>query len=168
MELYDVIKNRKSIRRYRNEPLPDGALERILEAGRLANSAKNRQEWAFIIVTDSETKAALVPACHDQSFVAEAAAVIVGCATDEYTMRCGQPAHVIDTSIALDHIQLAATEEGFGTCWLGSFYQDQVKCILKIPDKISIIGILTVGIPDEGGDPKSRKRLEEIVRYERW
>ncbi len=168
MEFFDTIEKRKSIRKYRNEPLPDGVLEKILTAGRLANSARNRQEWAFIAVTDTETKERLVPACRNQDFVAQASVVIVGCAIGEYEMRCGQPADVIDTAIALDHMQLAATALGLGTCWLGSFYQNRVTEILYIPDKVSIIGILTVGIPDESGREKSRKSLDEIVYYNKW
>lgn len=168
MDLFDAIVKRRSIRKYINKPLPESALSKILEAGRLANSARNRQEWAFIAVTDDELKEKLVPACRDQDFVAESGALIVGCATNEYTMRCGQPAHVVDTSIALDHMQLAASALGLGTCWLGAFYQDKVKEILDIPDNISVIGILTVGIPDETGRDKKRKPIEEIVYYNKW
>ncbi len=168
MNILDAIRNRKSIRKYKNEPLPDGALDTILESARLANSARNRQEWAFVVVSKDDVKRKLVPACNNQAFVAEASVVIVACATNEYTMRCGQPAHVIDTSIAIDHMQLASEALGLGSCWLGSFFPDQVSKILDIPDDISIIGILPIGVPAEEGREKSRKTLDEIVHHEKW
>lgn len=168
MEFFEVIERRKSIRKYSREPLPEGALEKILNAARLANSARNRQEWAFIAVTDEDIKERLVPACRDQEFVAECGAVIAGCATNEYVMRCGQPAHVVDTSIALDHMQLAAADLGLGSCWLGAFYQDKVAEILKVPDEVTIVGLLTVGVPAGEGRPKKRKSLEKIVHRETW
>lgn len=168
MDVIGAIRTRRSIRRYKDESLPEGAIDTLLEAARMANSARNRQEWAFVVVSDRGTKQKLVPACNNQSFVGDASVVIVGCATSELTMRCGQPAHAIDTAIALDHIQLTAVELGLGTCWLGSFFPEQVARILDIPEDVTIIGILTIGIPDENGREKSRKDIREIVHKEKW
>jgi len=169
MDFYQLIKSRKSIRHYKHELISEDLMESILDAGRLANSARNLQEWKFVVVTDWETKAKLIPACRDQQFVGEAGAVIAACAIKkDYTMRCGQPAHIVDLSIAVDHMQLASHYHGLGTCWLGAFYQDRVKKILEIPDEIEVVALLVVGYPAEDGREKSRKSLKEIVYREKW
>jgi len=74
----------------------------------------------------------------------------------------------IDVAIAIDHITLKAAEEGLGTCWIGSFYEDQVKAILGIPADIKVVQLLTVGYPADSAVEKKRKSMEEIVRHERW
>ncbi|HHS50863.1 MAG TPA: nitroreductase [candidate division Zixibacteria bacterium] len=168
MEFKDLITARKSIRSFTDAPLPDGALDFILEAGRLANSAKNRQKWAFVVVENSETKKTLVPACRNQAFVGESAVVIAVCATDEYYMSCDNPAHFIDASIALDHMQLAVADLGLGSCWLGAFNQDAVRDILGIPKDIIVVGLLVIGVPADQGRPKTRLPIEEIVHREKW
>jgi nitroreductase len=142
----------------------------ILEAGRLAPSAYNRQEWRFIVVSDVETKKKLAEAANGQTFVGEAPVVIVACAvTDEHVMRCGQLCYPIDVAISLDHISLAAVEYGLGTCWIGSFYEDKVKEILGIPEKVRVVELMTLGYPaDSPEKEKNRLPLKEIVKYERW
>ena len=93
----------------------------VFEAGRLAPSAKNRQEWRFIVVRDGEVRR-IGEAANGQSFVGEAPVVIVACGVvDGYVMSCGQPSYPLDVAIALDHISLAAVEVGLGTCWIGAF-----------------------------------------------
>ena len=169
MTIYEIISRRKSIRKYEDKPVPADVLDRILDAGRMANSARNRQEWAFMAVTDAEIRKALVPACRDQKFVAGAGAVIAICSTEsEYIMACGVPAYAVDCSIAADHIQLAACAEGLGTCWLGAFYQDKVKEVLDIPENIKVVAVLTIGYPAEEGRPKTRKEMGEILFREKW
>ncbi|MCK5833555.1 nitroreductase family protein [bacterium] len=168
MEFNELIKKRKSIRKYKSEALPPGSLDKILSAGRFANSARNRQKWAFIVVTNKEMLQALVPACRNQAFVGEAAALIAVCSTEEYTMSSGNPAHFIDCSIALDHMQLAATSLELGTCWLGAFNNDKVGKLLSVPDEIWVVGLLTIGIPNEEGREKNRISLEDLVHYNKW
>jgi nitroreductase len=83
-------------------------------------------------------------------------------------MECGQPAYPIDLAIAIDHITLKAVEEGLGTCWIGSFNEEEVKKILGIPNNIRIVTLLTVGYPEYVPSPRKRKKMEEIVAYEKW
>jgi len=172
MSVMDVIKLRKSVRSYADAPLEDEALGQILEAGRLAPSARNLQEWRFVVVRDKELLTKLVPACKDQKFVGEAGAVIVACSDlTEYQMSCGQLAYPIDLAIAVDHMSLAAAELGVGSCWIGAFYEDKVKELLSIPENVRAAIILVVGRPSTPLDeiePKPRKALEEIVRYDAW
>ncbi|MBN1422455.1 MAG: nitroreductase family protein [Planctomycetes bacterium] len=172
MKILDAIRARRSVRVFRAAPIPEDALLRILEAARIAPSARNIQEWKFIVVRDAETKRRLVPACANQAFVADAPIVIAGCATvTDYVMRCGQPAHAIDLAIAIDHMTIQAAAEGIGTCWIGAFYEDQVRGVLGVPEQVRIVQLLCLGVPDEPLDPdqpKKRKALSEIILEERW
>lgn len=84
----------------------------------------------------------------------------------DYVMLGGIPAHPVDIAIALDHMTLVAVEEGLGTCWIGGFYQDQVKQILSIPEKYKVVALLPVGYPAESPRKKPRKPLEEVVCYD--
>ena len=81
-------------------------------------------------------------------------------------MPCGILAYPVDLAIATDHMTLAAIDLGLGTCWIGAFAQDEVKRILKIPEKLKVVSLLTLGYPDEPGRPKMRKTLKEIICYE--
>lgn len=167
MDVFEAIKNRRSIRKYQERDIEEEKLERILEAARLAPSARNRQEWRFIIVKDKTKREELVKeASPHQLFMLQAPIIIVAYVLDkDYIMRCGVPAHYIDVAIALTHIHLQAVEEGLGTCWIGSFYQDKVKKVLNLPEEAEIIQLMTLGYPDENPDPRPRLPLNEIVRF---
>lgn len=166
MDVQTAIKTRRSVRRYKPEPIPDKKLRAVLEAGRLAPSAHNDQPWQFIVVKDREKKKRLAQAAAGQSFIADAPVIIAGVATDpEDVMSCGVPAYAVNLAIALDHITLAAVEQGLGTCWIGAFSQEQVKRILDIPAEYKVVALLPCGFPADRPSAKSRKTLEEIIRY---
>lgn len=170
MTVMEAIRLRKSVRAFLDRPVEEEKLRAVLEAARLAPSASNRQEWRFVVVRDPETRKKLVPAARDQAFVGEAPVVIVCCAeTDNHRMTCGQLCYPIDVAIAIDHMTLAAVELGLGTCWIGAFYEDQVKKILGIPDSIRVVELLPLGYPaDPSPKEKVRKPLEQLVHWERW
>jgi len=169
MEVFEAIKLRRSIRSFVDKPIEEEKLLRVLEAGRLAPSAKNLQEWKFVVVKDRDIKKKLAVAANDQPFIAEAPVVIVGCATlVNYVMSCGQYAYPIDLAIAMDHMTLQAVEEGLGTCWIGSFKEDEVKRLLHIPEKIRIVELLPIGYPKTVPPARARKKLEEIICFDRW
>lgn len=105
-----------------DKPIEEAKLRVVLEAGRLAPSARNLQEWRFILVKDSDVRRKIGQAANGQEFVGDAPVVIVACAvTDLRVMSCGQLCYPIDVAIALDHISLVAVELGLGTCWIGAF-----------------------------------------------
>lgn len=170
MDVLDAIRTRKSVRKYLNKTVEKEKLITILEAGRLAPSASNRQEWRFVIVRDRETKRKLAEVANRQTFIGEAPVVIVACAQiDGHVMKCGQLCYPIDVAIALDHITLAAVELGLGTCWIGAFDENEVKEILGIPPEIRVIGIMPLGYPSNSSVVnKKRLPLNEIVKYEHW
>ena len=169
MALLKQIKERYSVRSYQNRNVEKEKLEIVLEAGRMAPSARNIQQCRFVVVQDAELRKKLVPAANNQSFVAEAPVIIACCGIDiDYVMRCGQLAYPIDVAIAVDHMTLQAVEEGLGTCWIGSFHEDQVKSILKIPGDARVVELLTLGYPNDRPVTKSRVPLDQIISYDRW
>ena len=169
MDVIDAIKARRSIRAYQDRSVEDEKLRAVLEAGRLAPSAGNFQDWKFIIVRDKEKRQRLSAAAKDQVFVAQAPVVIAACGTvTEYIMTCGQHTYPIDVAISVDHMSLEAVNQGLGTCWIVAFYEDQVKEILGVPDKIRVVVMLTLGYPAESPSSRPRKKLEEIVVYDSW
>lgn len=169
MALMEQIRKRYSVRSYLDRPVEKEKLDTVLEAARLAPSASNVQEWRFVVVQDAETRKKIVPAANNQTFVGEAPVVIACCATNiEKVMRCGQIAYPIDVAIAIEHMALQAVEEGLGTCWIGSFYEDQVKDILGIPEDVRVVELLTLGYPADKPKPKSRVPVEKIACYDKW
>jgi nitroreductase len=170
MTVEEAIRARQSVRSYLDRPIEKDKLVKLLEAARLAPSAANRQEGRFVVATDPAVRKKLARAAANQGFVAEAGCVIAACAkTDYHEMRCGQLSYPIDVAIQIDHMTLRAVELGLGTCWIGAFYEDQVREILGIPEDIRVVELLAVGYPaDAGLRPKSRRPLEEIAYGEKW
>lgn len=169
MELMKVIEDRRSIRAYKNKEVETEKLNSVLEAGRLAPSANNRQEWGFIVVRDKEKIQKLAVASKNQKFVAEAPIVLVACGTEiDNVMTCGQPTYALDVSIAFSFMMLEATNQGLGTCWLGAFYEDQVKEILEIPNNIRVVAMTPLGYPDSTPSERPRKSIEQIISYDKF
>jgi nitroreductase len=167
MELMEVILKRESVRTYENKPVPEEKLLKVLEAARLAPSASNRQRWKFIVVRDAERRRQLSRATGGQPHVAQAPVVIAAVSTmPEYVMRCEVPAYPVDLAIAVDHITLAAADEGLGTCWIGAFSQDEARAVLGVPDDCKIVTLLPLGFPRQDRREKTRKSIDEIVCYE--
>lgn len=158
------------MREFTNAPVEKEKLDRVLEAARLAPSARNLQEWRILVVTDENRRAALIEAAGGQSFVGRAPVVLICCAeTDHHLMHCGLKSYPIDVAIAIDHMTLAAVEEGLGTCWIGKFDPAAVRAVCGIPDEIEVVQLLPLGYPaDPAATPKKRKASEEIIRYETW
>ena len=168
MDLMQAIRARRSIRNFLDKYVEEELLLAVLEAGRLAPSARNMQDWRFIVVRDAATRSLLAKAARGQEFVGQAPVVIAACGTSDLVMTCGQPAYAIDVAIALDHMTLAAASLGLGTCWIGAFYEDKVKEILGVPPEIRVVALLPLGYPAEEPGPRGRKSLDEIVAREHW
>ena len=168
MTLMEAIIGRRSIRAYDSKPVEKEKIEAVLEAARLAPSARNRQKWQFIVITDPDIKEKMLDACNNQQFVKQAPAIIVACGKDPGFMSCGQPVETIDVSIAFSFLILKAYEQGLGTCWLGNFNKDKVKSLLGIPDDVSVVAITPLGYPAEEPDAKPRVAMEEIVSWDKY
>jgi len=161
MSLLDVIFNRASVRRYKNEPVPREVLLNILEAGRRAPSAMNAQPWHFIVVTDPKIKHALSQR-RWAGFVKDAAFIIVGCG--EKRRRWS----TVDVAIALQNMVLAAEAQGLGSCWIGDFDEKELRELLGIPEDLKVVALVSFGYPAEKPGPRTKKPLEEIVHYNRF
>jgi len=171
MKVLDVIQKRRSVRKYKEDPIPEKDLMRVLEAARLAPSGKNFQPWKFIIVKDKALKEKLAQASAGQFFMAEAPIIIVGCGfPDNCYAHMGRymKSWSVDVTIALEHLMLQAQEEGLGTCWIGSFEEEEVKAILNIPENVKVLALTPLGYPDEIPRFRGRKSLDEIISYDRF
>ena len=169
LPVLDVIRERGSIRRYQSRSIPKDELLKILEAATLAQSASNRQPWQFIVVTDSAMKERLVEAARNQSFVSEAAAVIVCLAKLKESAKVGPfDSFLVDLAIAVENMALTAWDLGIGSCWIGAFSEEKVKRLLGIPEDLRVVSLLTLGYPAEKPSAKRRKAIQEIFYYERY
>jgi len=170
LKVFDAVKKRSSIRRYLEKPIEVEKLKVVLEAGRIAPSARNLQEWRFIIVKDLDIRRKIGEAANGQVFVGEAPVVIVACAvTDGRVMSCGQLCYPIDVAIALDHMSLVAVELGLGTCWIGAFDEGKIKEILGIPNDVRVVELMPIGYPKfDRTKKKDRLSFEKVVRYDHW
>lgn len=164
MDVFEAIRTRRSIRSYADRPVEEEKLRQVLEAGRLAPSASNRQDWIFVVVRDAARRQKLVAACRDQKFIGQAPVVLVVCATDAaYRMRSGMRIAAVDPTIAADHMTLAAAALGLGTCWIGAFEPEKVVAVLDLPPGATPVHVLPLGYPAEHPEPRARKPLEDVV-----
>jgi len=161
MDTLQTIRERRSIRRYRPDPIPAADLNQILEAGRLAPSAANRQPWRFILVTEPKQKAALAQACGGQIWLADAACILVVVGLPEISAKW----YRVDVAIAMQNMVLAAWSLGYGTCWIGAFDPAQVKQVCGIPDDAEVVACTPIGVPDISPAPKPRKEIAEIFAH---
>ena len=170
MDALELIKTRRSVRSYQDRSIPEDLLERLLEAARWAPSARNLQPWKLVVVRDEQRRKALAEAAHGQRFVEKAPVILAAVAVDpERMMSCEVPAYAVDTAIAVDHLTLAAADEGLGTCWICAFEQDRVRQILNVPDSCKVVALLPVGYPaDAPPSHRSRKPIEELICYEQF
>ncbi len=161
MDVFECILSRRSIRSFKDEPVPDEALERILEAARWAPSAVNRQPWHFIVIRNRETLRRIASLARYGSFISQAP-VAVAVVTDPSSRW-----HLIDGSGAVQNMALAAWEMGIGTCWIGSLDRERVKEILRVPEELHLLTVLPFGYPSKVGT-STRRPLESMIHQETW
>lgn len=185
MDVFEVMKWRRSVRKFAPRKIEREKVLQILEAARIAPSSSNRQAWHFVVI-DDKSIIEQIPrqvAMGDKliiKWLKDAPLVIAGCYTKAVThyiaQLFGHENHLVDISIAMTHICLAATALNIGTCFVGWFNGSKLKKLLKIPRKYNIAVLLALGYPaDEstgqgiaGIAPRPRKALEEIVSYNKY
>ena len=170
MKIIEEIENRRSIREYSPKKIEPEKLARILEAARLAPTARNQQDWKLVLVNTPDIKEKLVDsASPHQQFLKGAPIIIVACALNPtYIMRCGHPAYLIDLAIVLEHIALQAVREGLGTCWIGSFDEGKAKTVLGISKDVRIVELMSVGYPAQMPPARSRKSIQDLIGWNSW
>lgn len=170
MELFDVLKNRYSVRAYTSAPVEEAKLQQVLEAARLAPTAANRQPVRIIVVETAGREAALKRIYKPDWFV-EAPLVLCVCGVkaEGWVRRHDGKSYVdVDAAIVMDHIVLAATALGLGTCWIAAFDPDAAREVLALPRGVSPIIFTPLGYPDDQPHPKQRKDLGDLVRQNQW
>jgi nitroreductase len=162
MSLINLILSRRSVRLYENKDIPEEVLKQILEAGRRAPSAANRQPIHFVIVNDQYI---LKNLCNNliNRFVKYAPLAIVGFA-DIKSLLTGKWA-VIDTTIAMQNMVIAAWSLGIGSCWIGACNEKKIKEMLRIPDQWKFVALLTFGYPAEQPKQRKKKPFEKMFSF---
>ena len=166
MDVYRCIRNRRTIREFKPDPVPEPVILKILQAARWAPSSSNTQKWHFILVTDKDTLTELGRIATQGPFIAQAPMAIVIVMEDA-------PRPQLDAGRALQQMELMAWSEGLGTCFVGVRVEEQRKAVtelLNIPDEMELITILPFGYRTDGPRPKGtpRKPMEEIAHREKF
>ena len=164
VETLQAILKRRSIRRYKRQSMPDEDVKQILEAGRQAPSAANRQPWHFVVVGDPGQKDRVARACNGQMWMADAAYILVAIGLPQVTEKW----YKVDVAIALENMVLAARSLGYGTCWIGAFDQAQVKEVCEVPTELEVVACTPLGVPDIEPAARTRKPWAEVFSVDRY
>ncbi len=173
MELYEALEGRRSIRKYTADPVPNEALQKMLNAARIAPSWSNKQCWHFIVVREQSRKEKLAESLPAENpckkAVAAAPVVIVLCADPRASgHQDGKDYYLLDAGLAMQQFMLAAYAEGFGTCWVAWFDESKARTACSIPEPHRAVALTPLGFPARRPSPRPRKELEEIVFGEEW
>jgi nitroreductase len=156
VDVFEAIGSRYSVRGYKSEPVSDETLQRVLEAARQAPTAKGREEeLARVYRRPWLLQAPLVLA-------------VVAVPGEAWRRMDDKPYDEVDATIAMDHLVLAATALGLGTCWIAAFDPAAVREVLALPDHVEPIALTPLGYPDKARTETGRRPLDELVKYERW
>jgi len=163
MDVFESVRTLLAVRSYRDTPVPDAVVRRIVEAGRLTGSGMNRQPWHFIVIRDGETLRRLGALASSGPYVAQAPLAIV-VATDRTRFA------VSDASRAIQSMLLTAWADGVGSNWVGFGGLDNARALLNIPANLDVLAILPFGYPARpvGRGKKQRKPLGEVAHLERY
>ncbi len=169
MELIPGIAEWQSTRKFTDQIVDTEALTRILEAGRKAPSAKNRQPWRFVVVKDGTTRGRIESAAFGQEHVGQAPVIVAACTTNvDYKMPNGQLSYPIDLTMAVSFMMLQAVSEGLGACVVTTYNEQEIKDILTVPYSMRVAMLLLIGHPADKPFPIQRKPLSRIVSYDHW
>lgn len=169
MDVMPEILSRHSVRSFTSQPVEKDQIERILEAARLAPSAKNRQEWRFVVIQKKETRQKIMEASFNQEYVGQAPAIVAVCTTNiDYRMPNGQLSYPIDLAFASAHIVLQAVHEGLGTCCITTFDEEEIRDLLTVPFSMRVILLILIGYADGEPEETSRKTLKQISSRDHW
>jgi nitroreductase len=164
MDAFEAIRTVLAVRSYQDKSVPEAAVRRILEAGRLTGSSMNGQPWHFIVVQNRETLCQLGGLLHTGPYVAQAPlAIVVAMTNTRYALS--------DASRAIQSMLLTAWTEGLGSNWVGFGGLDGLKPLLGIPAELEVLAVLPIGYPKadvKAQGKKRRKALAEVAHRERW
>jgi len=169
MDVFEAIESRYSVRGYKPEPVSDELLTKVLEAGRRAPTAANRQPIRIIVVHVKGREEELTRV-YGRPWLLQAPLVlaVVAVPGEAWRRMDDKPYDEVDATIVMDHLVLAATALGLGTCWIAAFDPDAAREVFGLPDDVELVAITPLGHPAKASANTPRKPLEELVRYERW
>jgi len=169
MEFLELAKKRYSVRAYKKEAVEEEKLDAILEAARFAPTAVNYQPFRLIVIK-TEGREEELKRVYQAEWFREAPIVICVCAIPDnaWRRRDGKNYADVDATIVMDHIILAATSMGLGTCWIGAFDVTAAREILGLPEGVEPLVFTPIGYPADEIGEKKRKEVSELVRYEKW
>lgn len=168
-QFFDLVSRRYSCRGYDDSPVSREMLMAIVETGRLAQSACNRQPWKFLVIDTPELREQ-VTKCYEREWAREARAFIValGNSSEAWVRPCdGHNGMDVDVAIACENMCLAAASLGLGACWIGNFDVETLRCTLDIPAEWSPVAIISIGYPKPSQvvPEKKRKNIDEVVKW---
>ena len=169
MDVFEAISARHSVRGYKPDPVDDATLGRVLEAARRAPTAANHQPFRMVVVHTKGREDELLR-IYGRPFFVQAPLVlaVVAVPGEAWRRSDGKPYDEVDATIALDHLVLAATALGLGTCWIAAFDPAAARQVLGLPDDVEPLAFTPLGYPDKPSANTDRRALEELVKYERW
>ena len=171
MSFAELVRARYSVRAYRPDSVPDDLLAQVLEAGRLAPTAANRQPIRILVIHTAGREAELGRLYAKDWFTAAPVILGVCSVAREAWVRekiDGRSYADIDAAIVMDHLVLAATDLGLGTCWIASVDPAVARDVLGLPDDVEPLLFTPLGFPADAPGPKERRPLADLVHFERW
>ena len=165
MNCIEKVLTRRSIRKFKNEPMSEEVIDNILEAGRCAPSATNIQPWHFVIAREQKAEEAFSFRGFN-GFASDAAFVVLGLYKPSEVII--EKLSLMDVTIALQNMVIAAWIQGVGSCWMGAFDERKLRDTLNLPVDSRIVGAVAFGIPDENPSQPAKKPLYEIVHFDKW
>lgn len=163
-DFLEILKTRRSVRKFLNKPVPREMIEEIIDAARFAPTARNIQPWEFVVVSDEKMKIKLAELIENGRFIKDATCcIVVFCADTKYYLE--------DGAAATENILLSAHSLGLGACWVAGDkkpYCEEVKRILGVPTEYKLISLIPIGYPSEKSTPHDKRGLKEIIHWERF
>ena len=169
MDFFDLINQRYSVRAYKTDPVEDKKLQQVLDAAHLAPTAANRQPIQFVVIHTAGRESDL-KRIYSAEWFRKAPLVICACAVSSqaWSRMDKKNYSEVDVTIAMDHLILAATNLGLGTCWVAAFDPEAAREVLGLPEGVEPIAFTPIGYPSDLPRPKKRKPLSDLIRYEHW
>jgi nitroreductase len=169
MDVLEIVRARYSVRAYRPDPVEDEKLQLVLEAARLAPTAANRQPFRLIVLRTAGREQE-IGRIYGRRWFTQAPLVlgVIAVPGEAWRRMDGKPYDEVDATIAMDHVILAAASLGLGTCWVAAFDPAAAREVLGLPDEVEPIAFTPLGYPADEPRQKTRRPLEELVKYERW
>ena len=173
MDVFECIRTRRSIRRYKSSPVEWEKIGRILEAGKAAPSAGNLQNWKFIVILDPAVRKRIAEICLKQEWMAEAPVHIIIVAEPEkgkwfYGLRGEKLYTVQGCSAAAQNMLLAAHSLGLGSCWVGAFDEESLRSAVFMPQEVRPQAVITIGYPDEVVPEPPEFTLENVMFFRNY